>query len=229
MLAERMKGFVNENQEFVLTRLVIAGLWVFGRFSRVILTTLCAVKFNISLSEQMIPNNPKNFTGWWIIFHPVFFSFKVLGLFSVQVWLHQFFWSSELLCPLSLDSAWRQTSSGSDQLISWSHRTRHGFTSEELCPHTFEPGARLPDVGLPEAPAAAGGGEGPLDEVAESGGFAFISLTAREEHGCDKRVCVCVWGRKWSYLTALDPPSCWRSAPTGEHGVKNQNSFVILL
>lgn len=35
---------------------------MFGSFTRVILITLCAVKFNISLSEQMIQNNPKNFS-----------------------------------------------------------------------------------------------------------------------------------------------------------------------
>lgn len=42
--SEQVKGFVNENQEFLLIRLV------FGRSSRVILITLCAVKFNISLT-----------------------------------------------------------------------------------------------------------------------------------------------------------------------------------
>lgn len=46
---------------------------MFDRFSRVILVTLCAVKFNIMLSEQMIPNNPKNLS--WLA---DFFSFKVL-------------------------------------------------------------------------------------------------------------------------------------------------------
>lgn len=35
---------------------------MFGSFTRVILITLCAEKFNISLSEQMIQNNPKNFS-----------------------------------------------------------------------------------------------------------------------------------------------------------------------
>lgn len=128
--------------------------------------------------------------GWQTIFNPVFFSFHLLTVASLTdfgffclILLHLYFWSSELPSHLSLDSAWGQTgSSGSDRLIIWSHQKQHGFTSEELCSHTFEPGARLPVVWLPEAPAAAGGGEGPLDEVAESGGFSFISLWAISEN-----------------------------------------------
>lgn len=49
---------------------------------------------------------------------------------------------------------------------------RHGVASEELGADSVEPGARLPVVRLAAAPAAAGGGEGPLDEVAESEGGA---------------------------------------------------------
>lgn len=71
---------------------------MFGSFTRVILITLCAEKFNISLSEQMIQNNPKNFSDvsscLLLILSPdlVFF---LSDSFSI--------WSSDLLSPLSLD------------------------------------------------------------------------------------------------------------------------------
>lgn len=56
---------------------------------------------------------------------------------------------------------------------------RHGVASEELGADPVEPGARLAVVRLAEAPAAAGGGEGPLDEVAESGGCPFVNSGRR--------------------------------------------------
>lgn len=87
----------------------------------------------------------------------------------------------------------------------------HGLSTEELCADPVQPRTRLSGLRIPAPPAAAGGGEGPLDEMAESGNTisggirypikGYNSPHGFNTHGISAPLCslsgvgVLIWGK----------------------------------